>query len=128
MWFFFLMIRRPPRSTRTDTLFPYTTLFRAQLEVEHDRIGFARLRRRHTGVAVSGTTHLKPAPGQCTDKGTAECIVIIDHQNALQVRHCPPTIGKTTSVTQPPPSRQNRRTWPPPPTHQHENTTSRARE
>src|SRR3546814_21027143 len=30
------MIRRPPRSTRTDTLFPYTTLFRS---VEADRIG-----------------------------------------------------------------------------------------
>src|SRR3546814_17998548 len=30
--FFFLMIRRPPRSTRTDTLFPYTTLFRSQVE------------------------------------------------------------------------------------------------
>src|SRR3546814_14224811 len=30
MFFFFLMIRRPPRSTRTDTLFPYTTLFRSQ--------------------------------------------------------------------------------------------------
>src|SRR3546814_16306338 len=29
--FFFLMIRRPPRSTRTDTLFPYTTLFRSGL-------------------------------------------------------------------------------------------------
>src|SRR3546814_15743820 len=27
--FFFLLIRRPPRSTRTDTLFPYTTLFRS---------------------------------------------------------------------------------------------------
>src|SRR3546814_6770979 len=27
--FFLLMIRRPPRSTRTDTLFPYTTLFRS---------------------------------------------------------------------------------------------------
>src|SRR3546814_20997139 len=27
--FFFLMLRRPPRSTRTDTLFPYTTLFRS---------------------------------------------------------------------------------------------------
>src|SRR3546814_13397906 len=26
---FFLIIRRPPRSTRTDTLFPYTTLFRS---------------------------------------------------------------------------------------------------
>src|SRR3546814_5279887 len=29
--FFFLMNRRPPRSTRTDTLFPYTTLFRSLL-------------------------------------------------------------------------------------------------
>src|SRR3546814_8286577 len=28
-FFFVLMIRRPPRSTRTDTLFPYTTLFRS---------------------------------------------------------------------------------------------------
>src|SRR3546814_3133946 len=31
--FFFLMIRRPPRSTRTDTLFPYTTLFRSELRL-----------------------------------------------------------------------------------------------
>src|SRR3546814_8383565 len=30
IFFFFLMIRRPPRSTRTDTLFPYTTLFRSK--------------------------------------------------------------------------------------------------
>src|SRR3546814_7253357 len=29
---FFLRIRRPPRSTRTDTLFPYTTLFRSAIE------------------------------------------------------------------------------------------------
>src|SRR3546814_3065306 len=29
--FFFLMIRRPPRATRTDTLFPYTTLFRSNV-------------------------------------------------------------------------------------------------
>src|SRR3546814_19591073 len=29
LFFFFLMIRGPPRSTRTDTLFPYTTLFRS---------------------------------------------------------------------------------------------------
>src|SRR3546814_7092802 len=41
--FFFLMIRRPPRSTRTDTLFPYTTLFRSEhaadraIEVHVDR-------------------------------------------------------------------------------------------
>src|SRR3546814_14844959 len=32
--FFVLMIRRPPRSTRTDTLFPYTTLFRSRLRDE----------------------------------------------------------------------------------------------
>src|SRR3546814_1431848 len=32
--FLFLMIRRPPRSTRTDTLFPYTTLFRSRLGSE----------------------------------------------------------------------------------------------
>src|SRR3546814_14897446 len=30
VFLFFLMIRRPPRSTRTDTLFPYTTLFRSR--------------------------------------------------------------------------------------------------
>src|SRR3546814_19740770 len=32
---FFLMIRRPPRSTRTDTLFPYTTLFRSRRVAVH---------------------------------------------------------------------------------------------
>src|SRR3546814_8667450 len=31
---FFLMIRRPPRSTRTDTLFPYTTLFRSAVALD----------------------------------------------------------------------------------------------
>src|SRR3546814_10956107 len=38
--FFFLMIRRPPRSTRTDTLFPYTTLFRsdAYFRPDEDRV------------------------------------------------------------------------------------------
>src|SRR3546814_4019249 len=35
--FFFLMIRRPPISTRTDTLFPYTTLFRSD-RPQHSRI------------------------------------------------------------------------------------------
>src|SRR3546814_7911166 len=32
------MIRRPPRSTRTDTLFPYTTLFRSPLQPVGDRL------------------------------------------------------------------------------------------
>src|SRR3546814_19744452 len=38
-FFFFLMIRRPPRSTRTDTLFPYTTLFRSMGIGKGDRVG-----------------------------------------------------------------------------------------
>src|SRR3546814_11646471 len=46
--FFFLMIRRPPRSTRTDTLFPYTTLFRsAELQWRASRV-----RARHYGSAT----------------------------------------------------------------------------
>src|SRR3546814_15605715 len=35
--FVFLMIRRPPRSTRTDTLFPYTTLFRSRAQARKGR-------------------------------------------------------------------------------------------
>src|SRR3546814_15633465 len=37
-YFFFLMIRPPPRSTRTDTLFPYTTLFRSRQLVVRRRL------------------------------------------------------------------------------------------
>src|SRR3546814_7387037 len=48
---FFLMIRRPPRSTRTDTLFPYTTLFRSLVEDE-----FARAVRYRPG----DRTHFLP--------------------------------------------------------------------
>src|SRR3546814_14511537 len=46
--FLFLMIRRPPRSTRTDTLFPYTTLFRSN--------------GRHLGLAHPGSVLLRPVP------------------------------------------------------------------
>src|SRR3546814_16712414 len=43
---FFLMIRRPPRSTRTDTLFPYTTLFRSlDPRVEETEAGLIAQRR-----------------------------------------------------------------------------------
>src|SRR3546814_7871021 len=40
------MIRRPPRSTRTDTLFPYTTLFRSDRRLSAGRLLFARIWRR----------------------------------------------------------------------------------
>src|SRR3546814_11218634 len=48
--FFFLMTRRPPRSTRTDTLFPYTTLFRSALG-HGNRTGIAH-REAFAGDAV----------------------------------------------------------------------------
>src|SRR3546814_20620335 len=67
---FFLMVRRPPRSTRTDTLFPYTTLFRSgggwgvsrslhdpqRVVPLRQQFGFARLRLvqvRFLDVAVA---------------------------------------------------------------------------
>src|SRR3546814_14777514 len=59
VFFFFLMIRRPPRSTRTDTLFPYTTLFRSYL----DSIGKAqdmfanRIDIRHLRYFVETVRH-----------------------------------------------------------------------
>src|SRR3546814_7077985 len=44
------MIRRPPRSTRTDTLFPYTTLFRSRIKrVFADQCGSRRGTGRRTG-------------------------------------------------------------------------------
>src|SRR3546814_2576582 len=68
------MIRRPPRSTRTDTLFPYTTLFRSRLRLAEDRatLGVAHdgpldLERAAEDVE---RTHLQPChltPAQAQD-------------------------------------------------------------
>src|SRR3546814_15320317 len=53
--FFFLMIRRPPRSTRTDTLFPYTTLFRSA-DAPPGRSGRRRTPRRRRTWIEGGTS------------------------------------------------------------------------
>src|SRR3546814_20885363 len=59
IFFFFLMIRRPPRSTRTDTLFPYTTLFRSQSAISkavnalEKRLGVALLHRSTRKVTLT---------------------------------------------------------------------------
>src|SRR3546814_6266022 len=79
------MIRRPPGSTRTDTLLPYTTLFRsleAQFSAYRDRQR-TRLRRRcDAGTlveqladpphAAGGLLQLVPGLGQRADRATAE--------------------------------------------------------
>src|SRR3546814_13434549 len=78
------MHRRPPRSTRTDTLFPYTTLFRSPLETKSAEafecggedplahllppLGLAFRPARHggplTGMAFPDQTHCRTAPAR----------------------------------------------------------------
>src|SRR3546814_15037376 len=68
--FFFLRIRRPPRSTRTDTLFPYTTLFRSVLA-----------RTREAGqVSLEGTPDLLPVLKEAgvVDAGGAGFLLLLD--------------------------------------------------
>src|SRR3546814_15947772 len=83
------MIRRPTRATRTDTLFPYTTLVRS------DQLGLAKIAQRPDvhGVAGIAIRHPYPrAPRQqllrhiATKKTAAaeDC-----HQLVLHVRHAP---------------------------------------
>src|SRR3546814_11455065 len=71
---FFLMIRRPPRSTRTDTLFPYTTLFRS---VRIIRRGAAR---QLAAVIEMRGQHLELVVDQCFEQaGRSE-----EHTSELQ--------------------------------------------
>src|SRR3546814_15594184 len=63
--FFFLRIRRPPRSTRTDTLFPYTTLFRSRFSPEARALEQGAAEDDETGdaAAAEGGSALGPAGG-----------------------------------------------------------------
>src|SRR3546814_7942846 len=51
------MIRRPPRSTRTDTLFPYTTLFRSHLARKRRKAADARRRLQRFGMTRFAAQH-----------------------------------------------------------------------
>src|SRR3546814_2559201 len=86
------MIRRPPRSTRTDTLFPYTTLFRAP-----------QCRRVNAGLVVVEPEFGQPClasvaeppvliepPGTC--RRDAIFVIGVDRQRSTSVaRHCDDT-------------------------------------
>src|SRR3546814_15926198 len=75
-----LMIRRPPRSTRTDTLFPYTTLFRSREVTSSDRAvspGAAQREAPHAGPPRHGLDLLGPQPdddlrGRRSEEHTSE--------------------------------------------------------
>src|SRR3546814_9169876 len=61
------MIRRPPRSTRTDTLFPYTTLFRSHQQCGQPGTRIARTRnlpRRISGASARRDSNAAVAPGR----------------------------------------------------------------
>src|SRR3546814_13557589 len=62
MFFFFLMIRRPPRSTRTDTLFPYTTLFRSMHRPDPAILGWWSTLFEIPSVAIGGITPANARP------------------------------------------------------------------
>src|SRR3546814_11805655 len=72
--FFFLMIRRPPRSTRTDTLFPYTTLFRSRAQVRKFgfRFFFSEGRMDVDRCTELGVSKLLPTPSWQIDRGRFE--------------------------------------------------------
>src|SRR3546814_2344037 len=66
------MIRRPPRSTRTDTLFPYTTLFRSKDLVQHERGQLRKITERAANkddpghqVQTLASPDLEPDRGAC---------------------------------------------------------------
>src|SRR3546814_13167573 len=75
---FFVMIRRPPRSTRTDTLFPYTTLFRSiKLEVDATNLAQRIFHVKQTIPVQAGElTLLYPMwiPGGHTPRGSIDKI------------------------------------------------------
>src|SRR3546814_8409167 len=78
------MIRRPPRSTRTDTLFPYTTLFRSDPVLRQHRapvrelqFGVAQAVHLAAGIATRRATSVRPMPRP--DAGRSE-----EHTSELQ--------------------------------------------
>src|SRR3546814_4493234 len=76
LFFFFVRIRRPPRSTRTDTLFPYTTLFRSD-DLGAERL-FVELRRLQGAVQLKIGDNAAPHGRQRRLSGVPVRILIHD--------------------------------------------------
>src|SRR3546814_12572534 len=65
------MIRRPPRSTRTDTLFPYTTLFRSHAGIEGGRLPGYRFAARRADCRRGRSSTSLRGPGIRHARGSA---------------------------------------------------------
>src|SRR3546814_7694739 len=84
VFFFFLMIRRPPRSTRTDTLFPYTTLFRSTM-TRNGTAGMAALLLPPDAMAaIAAMTTTDPAVLICISHSSATLKRSEEHTSELQ--------------------------------------------
>src|SRR3546814_3374398 len=70
------MIRRPPRSTRTDTLFPYTTLFRSHSAPRRDW----RAAARYAGQVAPGAGRSPRAPGGLGARGAGRSALSLRDQ------------------------------------------------
>src|SRR3546814_4796475 len=110
MFIFFLMIRRPPRSTRTYTLFPDTTLFRSP-SVQPDKRtfwphGYFVQQCRHLRTCrIAGRTGLRTMEGRRRHQPTRR---LPHYARRLSPDH-------TTTATYPPPSQQPNAPTPPAP-------------
>src|SRR3546814_8230970 len=86
---FFLMIRRPPRSTRTDTLFPYTTLFRSVdcILAEIVGVGLNLHHARRGGRHGGGKALFLGIGSGCVQRGEAQAYLAArseEHTSELQ--------------------------------------------
>src|SRR3546814_15999805 len=88
--FFFLMIRRPPRSTRTDTHFPYTTLFRSAQSDSLPLTAANLCNRAHKGGGSPGSE------GSCTQQAQARDAV---HRRESRRRDCHTATEKRCRLT-----------------------------
>src|SRR3546814_1504840 len=84
--FFLLMIRRTPRSTRTDTLFPYTTRFRSGFEYA---IGFGRgaAERDHHDDVAKAHRFAHPFEGAALERKPFAIAVVIIARRAPESEH-----------------------------------------
>src|SRR3546814_2192288 len=69
------MVRRPPGSTRTDTLFPYTTLFRSLVQAGWRRTGVGMILTGMGRDGAAGLKALRGAGGKTFAQDNATCMV-----------------------------------------------------
>src|SRR3546814_8035717 len=101
------MIRRPPRSTRTDTLFPYTTLFRSPADVGGDRAcREARLQTRFPAAELRKGRSMakKPKAGKIGETPTEK------KGKKRAAAKLEKTVGKAKTIPRPPRDRDRKST------------------